>query len=102
MINKIFNLIVKAGNFLSNKLNVRGDLILHFIASFIICTIFMIILPKSLSLIAPGITLLVGIGKEIYDKFKTQPTGFDVKDLFADFLGMASSYLILDFILLFF
>ena len=27
------------------------------------------------------------IGKEIYDKYKPKPTGFDKVDLFADYLG---------------
>lgn len=29
----------------------------------------------------------VFIGKEIYDKYKPNPTGFDKVDLFADYLG---------------
>ena len=38
-----------------------------------------------------GINLLLSsmmfIGKEVYDKYKPNPTGFDKVDLFADYLG---------------
>ena len=94
--------MIKAGDLLSKKLNVRGDLILHFGVSFLICSILMLLFPKTLILLAPGLTFLVGVGKEIYDKFKPQPTGIDYKDLFEDFLGLASSYTIISVILLFF
>lgn len=30
---------------------------------------------------------IIFIGKEIYDKYKPNPTGFDKVDLFADYLG---------------
>ena len=100
MINKIYNLILKAGYLLSERINVRADLILHFTVSFIICSILMILFSGSL--VAPGITLILGIGKEIYDNYKSQPTGFDGKDLFADLLGISVSYLILEVLLLIF
>lgn len=100
MINKIFNLILRAGNFLSEKINIRIDLILHFSISFILCSLLMIICSGSL--LAPGITILIGIGKEIYDIYKPQPTGFSGKDLFADFLGISTGYLISNIILLIF
>lgn len=34
-----------------------------------------------------AISSVVFIGKEIYDKYKPQPTGFDKADLFCDYLG---------------
>lgn len=34
-----------------------------------------------------AISSMVFIGKEIYDSYKPQPTGFDKADLFCDYLG---------------
>ena len=35
-----------------------------------------------------GVTMAVSIGKEIYDCYKTNPTGFSLGDLMADLLGV--------------
>jgi hypothetical protein len=32
---------------------------------------------------------IIFIGKEIYDIYKTNPTGFDIKDLIADYAGFS-------------
>ena len=37
---------------------------------------------------------LAGIGKECYDCIKKDSTGFDLKDLFADLLGMIAGVII--------
>ena len=64
---------------------VRADLFKHFIVSALICLILIIFLP---SWAAGLITLGIGIIKEIYDKYKKNPTGFDIADLIADIIGI--------------
>lgn len=64
---------------------IRADLFKHFIASALICLILVIFLP---TWVAGLITLGIGIGKEIYDKYKPNPTGFDIVDLVADVIGI--------------
>lgn len=98
MINKIYKLILKIGSIVSEKIKVRPDLVLHFILSFMISFVLLLLIKNPI--IPIGITLLVGIGKEIYDVYKTNPTGFDLKDLLADSLGIISSYLIKSLIFL--
>ncbi len=92
MINKLYRSLLKIGNVISEKIKVRPDLCLHFIVSFMISFILFLLIKNPILPI--GITLLIGIGKEIYDVYKTNPTGFDLKDLLADSLGIFSSYLI--------
>lgn len=72
-------------NKISEWLNVRSDLILHFIVSATIMLCLSFILPNW---IAASVTLLIGIIKELYDCVKSNPTGFDKLDIFADILGI--------------
>ena len=36
-----------------------------------------------------AIATIIFIGKEIYDIYKPNPTGFDIKDLLADYTGFS-------------
>ena len=72
-------------NKISKWLNVRSDLILHFIVSAVIMLCLTFIAPNYIAAI---ITLLIGIIKEIYDCIKPIPSGFDRLDILADILGI--------------
>lgn len=85
--------ILKLINKLGNKLNIRPDLILHFLVSLFLI-IFSGLFLKSLTL-SFILTIAVGIGKEIYDMFKKNATGFDLLDLIADFCGAGIGCIIL-------
>ena len=89
MINKIMTFI----GLISEKLNIRTDLILHFLVSFGI-SLFLGITSLSIFWIA-AITLSIGIAKEVYDIFKPNATGFDLKDLLADSLGITLGCIII-------
>lgn len=48
------------------------------------------------------IVATIGVAKEVYDIFKTNPTGFDYKDLIADAIGIAVGvglYLLFDWMI---
>lgn len=77
------NYLSNINNRIVNKIGIRADLLLHFEVSVLICLLLCIFLP---SWVAGVITLAVGIGKEIYDKYYT--TGFDLWDLLADLIGI--------------
>lgn len=71
-----------------NSLNDKGK---HFIVGFIVT---LPDIPFSFLWYLDNVILcnfllasFVFISKEIIDKYKTKPTGFDVNDLFADYLG---------------
>ena len=72
-------------NKISEWLNVRSDLILHFIVSAVIMLCLTFIVPNWVAAI---ITFLIGIMKELYDRVKPIPTGFDKLDILADILGI--------------
>ena len=38
------------------------------------------------------ISTLVFVGKEVFDKYKPHPTGFDKADLFVDYLGFGLGF----------
>lgn len=76
------NTVSNINNIIVNKTGIRADLLLHFEVSALICLLLCLVLP---TWIAGLITLVIGIGKEIYD---TNATGFDIWDLFADLLGI--------------
>ena len=97
MINKVKKSILHIISKIAEKLNIRTDLILHFSVSLMISSFFTLLLSGSwLALI---ITLIIGIGKEVYDIFKEHPTGFDLLDLFADICGGGIGYLLILIIL---
>ena len=79
------NYLLNFNNKIVNKTGIRADLLLHFEVSALICLLLCMFLP---SWAAGLITLAIGIGKEIYDKHKSNATGFDLWDLFADLIGI--------------
>lgn len=77
---------------MASKLNIRTDLLLHLLVSMIIA--FSIGVITKSSFLTVSITLFIGLGKEIYDMFKENPTGFDIKDLLFDGLGCMIGFLL--------
>ena len=72
---------------------IRADKVAHFVVSLIL-TIVLAIVIKSVNeetagylcgILAGIVTMCIGVGKEIWDKFRG--TGFDVMDLVADLGG---------------
>ena len=72
---------------------IRADKVAHFVVSMVL-TIVLAIVIKSVNEDVDGImcgiyagivTMCIGVGKEIWDKFRG--TGFDLMDLLADFCG---------------
>jgi VanZ family protein len=72
---------------------IRADKVAHFVVSLII-TIVLAIVIKSVNadtagylcgILAGIVTMCIGVGKEIWDKFRG--TGFDLMDLAADLGG---------------
>lgn len=61
----------------------RTDHLLHFLVSAVIMAALSYFLPASWAFC---ITLLIGIGKEVYDKVSKKGTA-ELSDLFFDFLG---------------
>ncbi len=76
----------------AEKIGIRTDLVLHASVSFLLAFFFGLILKASQWAIA--LTMIIGIGKEIYDMHKPNPTGFDKKDLLFDGIGCILGYLI--------
>jgi len=70
----------------------QPDKIQHLLGGFIICVVTGLLLPAWYGLCA---TILAGLAKEIYDHFRPNGTGFDIKDLAATCLGGVVGYLIL-------
>lgn len=67
------------------------DKILHFVVMAVIsATLFLAINPW----VAFVLCLAISIGKEVYDCFKKNPTGFDLWDLTADMFGLFTGLLI--------
>lgn len=67
------------------KNNVTDDKKLHFLVSALLTEIFYDVgIPLWIAML---ITLGIGIGKELYDKY-VKKTMFDVKDLIADIVGI--------------
>lgn len=77
--------IYKTAIILAKFLHIPSDKLLHFTCSAIITFICLLFTPK---LIAGSIALGVGIGKEIYNCYKKNPTGWSWGDLLADGLGI--------------
>jgi predicted membrane chloride channel (bestrophin family) len=88
MMEKI-NILIKQ---LAEKLGIMTDKVLHCIVSLIIAFVFGLIFNGSV--ISMILTMLIGVGKEIFDTKKENPTGFDVNDLAFDSLGCILGYFI--------
>lgn len=78
-INKIINFIGK-------------DKILHFICCFLIVIIVGVM---SLPVIGLSAGIIVALLKETYDEFREGGTGWDWKDIIADFIGIILGILII-------
>lgn len=74
---------MKIVNDLISKIGI--DKILHFLISAFLVTVAMSLISNIL--VSALIVLLIGIGKELYDKFINK-TEFSVSDLIADVLGI--------------
>ena len=85
------NKIQKITNWLSGKIGVRGDYILHFAVGVSLGLLYLIIPLPYTVLIAS----VIFIAKEVYDKYKPNPTGFDWLDLAADYSGLTISIFII-------
>lgn len=78
----------KIKNFINNPLEVLGiqhDKFLHFLFSFLIS--LLLGLELNGSFLALVLTIIIGIGKEIYDVAIKNLTKFDINDLAFDSLG---------------
>lgn len=87
MVNKLIELAKKP----SEKLGIATDKFLHAIVSIGISFFLGLIFKSELAVI---LTMIIGIGKEIYDMKKENPTGFDITDLAFDSLGCIIGYLL--------
>ena len=82
---KIYN---KIANFLCSF---TSDKYVHFIVCIILVQLIALFIPFYYAML---IVFILGLGKEIFDS-KQQDDKFDVKDLFADILGIIIEGLIL-------
>ena len=78
---KILRWVVQVATFLG----VPSDKVLHFLCSAIIMGLCSVFFNPMLSCF---VTLAIGLLKELYDCHKSNPTGWDWKDLLADVLGI--------------
>ena len=73
---------------------IRADKVAHFVVSLVLTILIAIVIKSVEGTAVSGVlcgiyaviaTMCIGVGKEIWDKFKG--TGFDIYDLAADALG---------------
>ena len=83
--------LLQIANWLSKKIGLRGDYILHFGVGLALGLPYLI-LPLLYTVL---IASVIFIGKEVYDKYKPNPTGFDWLDLAADYSGLTISIFII-------
>ena len=79
----------KITEYISKLTGIRSDYIFHFGVGLIFGLPYLFIPLLHTILIAS----VVFIAKEVYDKYKPIPTGFDWFDLLADYLGLTISIL---------
>lgn len=79
------NYLSNINNVIASKTGIRVDLLLHFEVSALICFLLSFFFP---AWFAGGFTFWLGLNKEVYDRFKANPTGFDLWDLLADLMGI--------------
>ena len=70
-------------------MKIRPDLKLHFMVGLAFGLPYLILPIPHTVLIAS----VIFIAKEVYDKYKPNPTGFDWLDLLADYIGLTISIL---------
>lgn len=83
---KIINWVITLLNKLSQK-----DKIYHIIINFIIVLFLGVIFEPTVGL---TVALIVSLGKEAYDEYKPESTGWNWEDLLADVIGMVIGLLI--------
>lgn len=81
MMDKLVKLVQRP----AEKLGITADHFLHMFVSFMIAFVFGVVFSSSIWVLVG--TMLIGVGKEIYDTKKEVPSGFDVNDLAFDSLG---------------
>lgn len=77
----------KIANFISKLIGIRGDYILHFMVG-LAFGLFYLLIPLLPTILIASVFF---IGKEVWDKYKPNPTGFDLLDLLADYIGLTIS-----------
>ena len=87
--------LYKIANWLSKKIGVRSDYILHFGVGFVFGLLYLALPFWSVLIFAS----IIFIAKEIYDVYKPDPSGFSLLDLLADYLGLFTSTLLVWLIL---
>lgn len=97
-ISKIESKIVNLLSNFAKKFNVETDKFAHLVCAFGITLVLGIIFNLSIAVI---ITSIISVGKEIYDIYKPNPSGFSVDDIKFDIFGMFIAILILSFFSLF-
>lgn len=81
----------KVTEYISKITRIRIDYILHFEVGLALGLPYLI-LPLLYTVL---IASVIFIGKEVYDKYKPNPTGFDWLDLAADYSGLTISIFII-------
>lgn len=74
------------------KILVSNDKLLHFLINLFSTILFGLIFGIMYGI---SISLLISIGKELYDKFRPNGTGWDWKDIIADLIGIILGILII-------
>ena len=67
----------------------------HFMVGFLLGLCLPLVLNWIASLLIASMPFF---GKEVYDKYKAKPTGFDWWDILVDYLGYGTGYLIFELI----
>ena len=72
-------------------MKLRPDIKLHFMVGLALGLLYLVLSLLFTVLIAS----VIFIGKEVWDKYKPQPTGFDWFDLLADYIGLTISIFVI-------
>lgn len=70
----------------------QKDKMYHIAANFIMVLFIGTLFGPAIGL---GVSLIASLGKEIYDEYRTEGTGWDWADLLADIIGMTIGLLII-------
>lgn len=79
----------KITEYINKQAGLRCDYMLHFAVGLLFGLLYLI-LPLFYTVL---IASVIFIAKEVYDKYKPDPTGFDWLDLVADYIGLTISIL---------
>ena len=72
-------------------MKLRPNIKLHFLVGLALGLLYLVLSLLFTVLIAS----VIFIGKEVWDKYKPQPTGFDWLDLLADYIGLTISIFVI-------